>query len=134
MHLLGKETDTYDSVGRVIAERPVDMSQVALQSVLDRFVGTQDQLPPIYSAVKVNGRKLYEDARKGKPVEIPMRQVTIRAIRLLRFEGAVGEIEVTCSKGTYVRTLIHDVGRRLETGAIISWPPWQAEYFEPGLI
>ncbi|HLG18355.1 MAG TPA: tRNA pseudouridine(55) synthase TruB, partial [Bdellovibrionota bacterium] len=99
--LLGKETDTYDSVGQVLAERPVNATREAVESVLQGFVGTQVQRPPIYSAVKVKGRKLYEYARAGKPVEIPTRHVTIHSIQLLRLEGAEGEIEVACSKGTY---------------------------------
>jgi tRNA pseudouridine55 synthase len=116
--LLGRETDTYDSTGKTVVEKPVQVSQDDVKNAFARFEGEVEQRPPIYSAVKVSGRPLYDYARKGMSVQIPTRKVKIHSISILSFEGAEGEIEVNCSKGTYVRSLVHDVGQLLKTGAI----------------
>ena len=116
--LLGTETDTYDASGELVAKRPVAVDFEQLRSTLSTFEGEQKQKPPLFSAVKVKGKKLYEYARKGKSVEIPERTVFVRSLKLNSYELPKGEIEVVCSKGTYVRSLIHDLGHKLGTGAV----------------
>lgn len=116
---LGVRTDTQDMTGRIVAEQEIRVTDEDVKEVLAAFVGTIDQVPPQYSAVKVRGKALYKWARKGINVELPARQVNIREI-------SVGEIAlprvsfvVTCSKGTYVRTLCADAGDRLGCGAAL---------------
>ncbi len=127
---LGIETDTYDSTGKVVAERPVDVNEARLKAVAEMFLGEKKQRPPIYSAVKVQGKKLYEYARRGEKVEIPERSVRIHSITLIWYENGEGEMEVTCSKGTYVRSLIHDIGQHLGAGAVTT----SIERMECGLL
>jgi tRNA pseudouridine55 synthase len=115
---LGIETDTFDSTGKVVAERPVSVTANQLNEVLRDFVGIQMQKPPSYSAVKVKGRKLYEYARKGIEAEVPSREITIYSIELRSFQAPSGSVWIDCSKGTYVRALIHDLGQCLGSGAI----------------
>ena len=116
---LGTVTNTQDTTGEVLEERP-PASREALEGVLDAFRGELEQVPPMYSAVKIGGKKLYELARKGREVERAPRRVTIRRLELL--EGPSGPegrdylLRVGCSKGTYVRTLCHDIGRALGCG------------------
>ena len=115
---LGITTTTEDASGEVLEERPVDVTEEALQAALSSMEGEQMQVPPMYSALKVNGKKLYELAREGKEVERKARKVTIFGIRLLRFlPPDRAEILVDCSKGTYIRTLCADIGKRLGCGA-----------------
>jgi tRNA pseudouridine55 synthase len=118
---LGAVTDTGDAEGEVI-ERPAVPSLTAsdVEGVLERFRGEIEQVPPMVSALKYQGRKLYELAREGKSVERAARRVTVYDARLLAFEGEAFELEVKVSKGTYVRTLAEDIGRALGTGAHIS--------------
>lgn len=119
---LGLTTDTQDTTGTVLEERDVDVTGERLSQVLERFTGDIQQVPPMYSAIKINGRKLYELARKGKEVERKPRPVTIRALELLGWPAA-GEdfrLRVVCSKGTYVRTLCHDIGQALGCGGCMS--------------
>ncbi|MCI8916792.1 MAG: tRNA pseudouridine(55) synthase TruB [Oscillospiraceae bacterium] len=119
---LGVVTNTQDTTGEVLEERPVDVSGERLRRVLERFTGDIEQVPPMYSAIKVNGKKLYELARKGKEVERKPRPVTIHALELEGWPDA-GEdftLRVVCSKGTYVRTLCHDVGQALGCGGCMS--------------
>lgn len=114
--LLGKVTDTQDISGKVLEEHPVPAEEEkAVEAVLS-FLGTYEQIPPMYSALKVNGKKLYELARAGKEVERAGRPVEIRQIEILSV--ALPEIifRVVCSKGTYIRTLCHDIGRKLGCG------------------
>jgi tRNA pseudouridine55 synthase len=114
---LGQETDTQDAAGKVI--RSSEVSQAVLDSVLETlhsFVGSYSQLPPMYSAVKVNGMPLYKAARQGKVVERAPRAVSIREIRFHKREGNDVSFGVTCSKGTYIRTLCADIGARLGVG------------------
>ena len=111
--LLGKVTDTQDISGKVLEEHPVPAEEEkAVEAVLS-FLGKYEQIPPMYSALKVNGKKLYELARAGKEVERAGRPVEIRQIEIL--SAALPEItfRVVCSKGTYIRTLCHDIGARL---------------------
>ena len=118
---LGLVTDTQDTSGNTLEERPVAVTAEQLREVLPRFTGDILQVPPMYSAIKINGKKLYELARKGREVERPARPVTIHSLTL---EGQAGEQEFTlrvkCSKGTYVRTLCHDIGAALGCGGCMS--------------
>ena len=119
---LGVVTNTQDTTGEVLEERPVDVTRDRLWAALERFHGQIEQVPPMYSAIKVNGKKLYELARKGKEVERKPRTVHIHALGLLGWPDA-GEdfsLRVVCSKGTYVRTLCHDIGQALGCGGCMS--------------
>jgi len=116
---LGVRTDTLDMTGRVLDEQEPRVTGADVRAVLEGFAGTITQVPPQYSAVKVRGRALYKWARKGVRVEAPARQVEIRAIRLRAIEPPRVRFDVTCSKGTYVRTLCADAGERLGCGAAL---------------
>ena len=119
---LGVVTNTQDTTGEVLEERPVDVTGERFWAALAQFTGDILQVPPMYSAIKVNGKKLYELARKGKEVERRPRPVTIHALELLGWPDA-GEdfsLRVVCSKGTYVRTLCHDIGHALGCGGCMS--------------
>ena len=117
---LGARTDTGDVTGTVLETAPVTAGEQELLAVLPQFIGPQMQVPPMYSAIKINGQKLYELARKGREIERPARRVTIHAFELLG--GGDGEflLRVRCSKGTYVRTLCHDIGQVLGCGGCMS--------------
>ncbi len=117
---LGLVTDTQDATGRTLEECAVDVTQVQLEAALDSFRGEIAQIPPMYSAIKVNGQKLYALARQGKAVERAPRPVTIFALDLLGGAGADWRLRVHCSKGTYVRTLCHDIGAALGCGGCLS--------------
>jgi tRNA pseudouridine55 synthase len=118
---LGVITNTQDTTGEVLEQRPVSVDLAQLEAVLPRFRGEILQVPPMYSAIKINGKKLYELARKGREVDRPPRPVTIRS---LTAEGQDGPsdftLRVRCSKGTYVRTLCHDIGQALGCGGAMS--------------
>ena len=119
---LGVVTNTQDATGEVLEERPVDVTGERLRAALAQFTGDILQVPPMYSAIKINGKKLYELARKGQEVERAPRPVTIYALGLLGWPDA-GEdfsLRVVCSKGTYVRTLCHDIGQALGCGGCMS--------------
>ena len=118
---LGLVTNTQDTSGETLEEHPVSVTQEELERVLEQFRGEIDQVPPMYSAIKINGKKLYELARKGREVERPARKVTIHSLTLESREGEADfTIRVRCSKGTYVRTLCHDIGRALGCGGCMS--------------
>ena len=118
---LGLTTNTQDTSGETLEEHPVSVTEEELEQVLERFRGEIDQVPPMYSAIKINGKKLYELARKGREVERPARKVTIHALTLESREGERDfTIRVRCSKGTYVRTLCHDIGQALGCGGCMS--------------
>ena len=118
---LGVETNTQDTTGTVLAKRPVSVSQAELEQVLGQFRGEIRQIPPMYSAIKVGGKKLYELARAGKEVERAPRPVTIHALEVLDQTGPDRyTLRVRCSKGTYVRTLCHDIGAALGCGGCMS--------------
>lgn len=118
---LGAVTDTGDAEGEVVERCEVPSLTVAgIERVLERFRGEIEQVPPMYSALKHQGRKLYELAREGKSVERAVRRVTVYDARLLAFEGDAFELEVRVSKGTYIRTLAEDIGRALGCGAHIT--------------
>ncbi|AVG16450.1 tRNA pseudouridine(55) synthase TruB [Chromobacterium vaccinii] len=113
----GAVTTTGDIEGEVVSERPVSISREQLEAVLERFRGEISQVPPMYSALKHQGKPLYEYARAGIEVPREARQVTIRKLELLSFDGVSAEIEVLCTKGTYIRTLGCDIGDALGCGA-----------------
>ena len=113
-------TDTQDITGIVLEEKPPVFTTEQLDEVLSRFRGEISQLPPMYSAVKVGGKKLYEIARKGGQAERKPRQVTIRRLERTALSGNEATLYVTCSKGTYIRTLCHDIGQALGCGACMS--------------
>lgn len=119
---LGQTTDTQDSTGRVLSEDPVHCSIAQVEEALSRFRGSFLQLPPMYSAIWVKGRRLYDLAREGVEIERPPRQVTVYELRLLqaREEEHLYKIYVCCSKGTYIRTICHDVGQALGCGAVLT--------------
>ena len=118
---LGVVTDTQDIWGTVLREAPVSVSERDLRAVLARFTGEIEQLPPMYSAVKVQGKKLYELARRGVEVERKPRRITIYELELLeRDENGDYGLRVVCSKGTYIRTLCHDIGAALGCGGCMS--------------
>ena len=118
---LGVTTDTADAEGRVLQRRPVELGRPALEAALVAFVGQIEQVPPMYSALKRDGRPLYEYARAGIEVERVARRVSIHALRLVGGDNGLDcgrfVVEVRCSKGTYVRTLAADIGERLGCGA-----------------
>ena len=114
---LGISTDTQDMTGEVLASCEVKVSEEELREALMSFQGEYDQVPPMYSALKVGGRRLYELAREGVSVEREARRVTLTDIRLLSYESPLAVFEVSCSKGTYIRTLCHDLGEKLGCGA-----------------
>ena len=118
--LLGVTTDTQDTTGTVLKETPVVCEQQAVRDCIASFVGEQDQVPPMYSALKVNGKKLYELARQGIEVERKARRITIRRIEICKIDLPRITMEVTCSKGTYIRTLCHDIGEALGCGGMLT--------------
>ncbi len=117
---LGLMTDTQDVTGRVLETRPVTAGREEVEAALAGFRGEIQQIPPMYSAVKIQGKKLYELARRGKEVERKPRPVTIHALELLEAEsGTDYRLRCLCSKGTYIRTLCHDVGQALGCGGAL---------------
>ena len=114
--IFGIETDTGDIGGKILYEKKSGIKKSELEERLKKFTGSILQKPPIYSAIKINGKKLYEYARESVDIEIPEREVHIREIRLCDFDESLQEatIEVTCSKGTYIRSLCQDIGRSLD--------------------
>ena len=113
---LGITTDTQDMSGTVLEEKPVNATEEQVRETIAGFVGEQLQIPPMYSALKINGKKLYELAREGKTVERKARPVCFYQIEVLDIQLPVIQIRVTCSKGTYIRTLCHDIGQKLGCG------------------
>ncbi len=115
--LFGVTTNTGDADGEVLERRIPLFGRVELENVLQRFHGTIKQIPPMYSALKKDGQPLYRLARQGVEIEREAREVVIRELRLLEFSGDRCRLAVTCSKGTYIRTLAEDIGRSLACGA-----------------
>jgi tRNA pseudouridine55 synthase len=116
---LGLTTDTYDMDGNVLMSSPVNISYEELEETLKTFIGEFDQIPPAYSAIKINGEKAYERARRGEEVEMEPRKVRVDSIELLDWESPEAIIDIQCSSGTYVRSLIHDLGEKLGCGATL---------------
>ncbi|WP_045466604.1 tRNA pseudouridine(55) synthase TruB [Vibrio hyugaensis] len=117
---LGERTDTSDSDGEVVEIRPIDVDLAKLESCIDTFRGESDQVPSMFSALKYQGKPLYEYARKGIEVPRESRKITVYEIVLHRFEGDEVEMEVHCSKGTYIRTIVDDLGEMLGCGAHVT--------------
>lgn len=119
---LGKTTDTQDASGKVLTQREVNVSAEEIADAVRYFVGEIEQIPPMYSAIKQNGKKLYELARKGIEVERKKRKITIHEINITEIDLDRGlvKLDVLCSKGTYIRTLCADIGERLGVGAYMS--------------
>lgn len=117
---LGIRTDTEDITGTVQSRQPVSVTRAQLEEVLKGFTGQIEQIPPMYSAVKIGGKKLYELARKGQEVERKSRKITVFSLELLDGANDAWRIRVHCSKGTYVRTLCKDIGEKLGCGGCMS--------------
>ncbi len=118
---LGIETDTNDIDGKIISRSNIlyEYCSEEIQNILNQFVGSIEQIPPIYSAIKFKGKPLYKYARRGIKVDLKPRKVQINNIRLLDLRWPIFEINVTCSKGTYIRALARDLGVKLGTGAYL---------------
>ena len=117
---LGQATTTYDSEGEVTAEHPVSVSAAQLTAALDAFRGPIRQRVPSHSAVKRDGRPLYESARRGEMIDLPQRDVVIHALDLLAFDPPLVTLRVACSSGTYIRSLAHDLGAALGCGGHVA--------------
>ncbi|MDN2480323.1 tRNA pseudouridine(55) synthase TruB [Vibrio astriarenae] len=117
---LGERTDTSDSDGDVVETRPIDVNLEKLEACIDKFRGESDQVPSMFSALKYQGKPLYEYARQGIEVPRESRKITVYEIILHRFEGDEVEMEVHCSKGTYIRTIVDDLGEMLGCGAHVT--------------
>ncbi|MEA5011621.1 MAG: tRNA pseudouridine(55) synthase TruB [Angelakisella sp.] len=119
---LGLTTDTQDITGKVLSQQQTNVTKTQLEAVLDTQRGAIKQLPPMFSAVWVDGRRLYSLARQGIEIERELRDVTIHSLELLEFDEAAQQciIDVRCSKGTYIRTLCHDIGDKLGVGATLT--------------
>jgi tRNA pseudouridine55 synthase len=117
---LGESTNTYDAEGEVTQVRSVDVTRAQVRKVLERFTGEIEQLPPMFSAVKLGGVPLYKLARAGQDVARAPRRVVIRRLELLELRDDRLTLEIVCSKGTYIRTLAHDIGEALGCGAHIA--------------
>ena len=113
---LGVTTDTEDMSGQVLTENPVDVTEEQVREAVAHFVGDYEQIPPMYSAIKVEGRKLYELAREGKVIERKPRPVTIFELDIIKIELPLIYLRVSCSKGTYIRSLCRDIGEKLGCG------------------
>ncbi len=120
--ILGKTTDTLDITGKVTGEYPVTADKGAVEAVLGRFRGEIEQVPPMYSAIKKDGVRLYDLARQGVEIERESRKVTVYSLELISYNEAAAEYEIQaeCSSGTYIRTLIADIGEALSTGAVMT--------------
>ena len=117
---LGIVTDTQDLSGKVLESHTPDMDPQSVRQAVSSFVGDQLQIPPMYSALKVDGKRLYELAREGKTVERKARQITIYELELLKEAHPDYTMRVCCSKGTYIRTLCHDIGQKLGCGGVMT--------------
>ena len=118
--LLGKRTDTLDIEGDVLEERAVNVTEQEIRDVIDTFIGEIDQIPPMYSAIKKDGKKLYELARQGIEIEREPRRINIYSIDIIDINIPYITVDVHCSKGTYIRSLCDDIGTRLGTGAVMT--------------
>ncbi|MDR1687644.1 MAG: tRNA pseudouridine(55) synthase TruB [Clostridiales bacterium] len=114
---LGITTDTQDITGSITAQRKIECDEDTLKQVVSSFYGKQKQTPPMHSAVKINGRKLYEAARAGIEIDRPQREIFIYSIEVNNFNTDTAELAVNCGKGAYIRTLINDIGEKLGCGA-----------------
>jgi tRNA pseudouridine55 synthase len=113
----GIETETYDAEGAITSEAPVHLTSEQIEDALPDFLGEQEQIPPVYSAIKRGGVPLYALARAGKKVQAPPRHIVIESLRVVAWESPDLTLDVECGKGTYIRSLAHDLGQRLGPGA-----------------
>ena len=120
--LLGVETDTYDITGRIMFASVVNKDEIYIKERIKRFVGRQMQMPPIYSAIKVDGKRAYEVAREGGNIELKPREIEIYSIENINvdLDNKEVEFEVSCSKGTYIRSLVNDIGKKIGCGATMT--------------
>ncbi len=118
--MLGTTTDTYDADGKTLSSSPVNVTEEQFDTELQKFVGQIEQVPPPYSAIKVQGHKAYELARKGEEVELEPRIINVYSLELLEWAPPEVVIDVNCSSGTYVRSLVNDLGARLGCGATLT--------------
>lgn len=120
--LLGVETDTYDITGRIVFASVLNKDEIYIKERIKRFIGKQQQLPPKYSAIKVEGKKLYQYAREDKDVEIKPREIEIYSIDNIKIDIESKEVafDVVCSKGTYIRSLVNDIGKKIGCGATMT--------------
>lgn len=116
----GAQTNTYDAEGEIVAQSDVPVEREAILAALDGFRGDIQQIPPMYSAIKRGGQKLYHLARAGETVELEPRPVTIHRLDLLAWEPPVATLEIQCSPGTYIRSLAHDLGQVVGAGAYLA--------------
>jgi tRNA pseudouridine55 synthase len=118
--LLGRSSDTQDSSGKIISEGlTAHLTEDEVKSCIKEFIGELSQVPPMYSALKVNGKKLYELAREGKEVDRKPRNIVVQEINILWMDLPRVKMEIKCSKGTYIRTLCHDIGEKLGCGGLM---------------
>lgn len=117
---LGITTNTQDTEGEILTQTAVSVTEAELERVLCRFRGELQQIPPMYSAVKIGGKKLYELARRGEEIQRPARKITVFSLELLGMRNGDRLLKIHCSKGTYVRTLCHDIGAALGCGGAMS--------------
>ena len=117
---LGLTTDTLDITGEILSESPVDVTLQQLLSVSEKFKGDILQTPPMFSALKKDGERLYDLARKGIEIEREQRQITIERLEIYDFDGTEFSMDVTCSAGTYIRSLCDDIGKELGCGAVMT--------------
>jgi tRNA pseudouridine55 synthase len=118
--LLGKSSDTQDSSGEILSEQPTcHLTEEQVEDCIKSFVGESDQIPPMYSALKVDGKKLYELAREGKEIPRKPRKIIIDQINILEINLPRVTMEIKCSKGTYIRTICHDIGENLGCGGLM---------------
>lgn len=115
----GETTNTYDSEGEITSRRPVDISYEELEEALKGFIGEVEQTPPVFSALKIKGKRAYELAREGKEVEMEPRMITVHSLELLDWDPPEAVIDIQCSSGTYVRSLASDLGEVLGSGATL---------------
>lgn len=117
---LGQSTATYDSQGTILEQRPVDLTRTQIDQALERFRGTINQTPPSYSAIQIGGKRAYEMAREGEEVELKPRTVTIHALEVLSWKSPDLTVDITCSSGTYIRSIANDLGAALGCGGHIA--------------
>ena len=119
--LLGQETDTYDREGTVVSKKNVpSLDEENIESLLNNFRGKQKQVPPMFSAVKINGERLYKAARRNETIERSARGIEIFSLNLIEKSDNLLKVEVTCSAGTYIRSLAHDLGQKIGCGALLA--------------
>ena len=124
--LLGVETDTYDITGKIVFASVINKDEIYIQERIKRFIGPQMQTPPIYSAIRINGKRAYEYARKGENVELKPRKIEIFSIENIKVDLSRKEVsfDIECTKGTYIRSLVHDIGVKIGCGATMIELRW----------